>query len=162
MNIYFSGWKLNAARILDALIDVVEANGGYLVESEPFTQIHPSIYRVTDENYPGTRVLAMRALTHLSFAYDGLFYHVQLGNNPFLGCVYIKEKPVEDKIASGISSESLSLEWFLGKSEYAYLSDQEVKDNAESLLHFLLDASLTETSGNKTRKIRRKENQYGI
>lgn len=157
MKTYLGGWKLNAARVLDALIDVVEANCGYQTEKWPFPQSPTPKYAVVDECYPGTRVLGLRALTHLSFVHNGIYYYVQLGNNPFLSCSYLKEIPDKDKVSSAQIAEDLSLEWFVGKSEYAYLSDEEVNKNAVSLFEFLLNASLTETTAKKTYEIRRKD-----
>lgn len=151
------GWNLNAARILDRMIDKIEKAGGHLVDTWPFTAI-PRLYEVKDEYLPGSPVLTLWARSYLSFVLDGSYIYVQLGQNPMLDMLYVKEKTDGKTISAVPEGKELPWCWYVTEDVYAHLDDEQVDKAAESLLTWLHNAELTQTFPTKgRRKIRRGE-----
>ena len=132
-------WQLNAARVLDKLLDlVVEAGGDIASIWEPWEGTE---YRVLDKFFPGTRVLNLKALSSATFVLNRTYIRVTLGPNPLSDCFFQKQSGITDNlISSGMSSTQLEFaNWWCAprKSEYEYLSDEEVLASAQQLLEYL-------------------------
>ena len=153
------GWSLNAARILDRMIDKIETAGGHLVDTWPFTVI-PRLYEVKDEYLPGSPVLTLRVRSYLSFVLDENYIYVQLGQNPMLDMLYVKEHTDGKAVSVSPEGKELPWCWYVTEDVYAHLDDEQVDKAAESLLTWLQNAELTQKlPAEKRRKIRRKEVQ---
>ena len=144
------GYNLNAAKILDKMIDIVVSNGGSLVETKPYV-ITPRLYVVKDESQPGAPEEILRVRSYVEFVLNETFYYVQLGGNPFLDCLYIKENIYDETVSSPQKGAELSLSWFVGKSEYAHLDDDAVVKNAQALFQHLLEQPVTTAHPTKKR-----------
>ena len=150
------GWRLNAARILDRLIDVIHDNGGYLVERAPFIET-TDVFLIKNENEPGSPQYFLRTRTYVSFVKNDRYIYVQLGENPFMDCFYIKELVSDGTVSRQPEGRELPWDWFKGDDNYAYMTDREIGANATSLFEWLCDAQRTQEKPTKARSaIRRK------
>lgn len=150
------GWPLNAARILDRMIDNIYDAGGYLVERWPFVDTANGFY-VKKEYEPGSPELLLRARSYISFVINETYVYVQLSSNPFMDCFYTKEIVINGTISRNPAGIDLPWVWFAGDNEYAYLTDKEVSTSAERLFEWLCAATYTQSHPTKERREIRKK-----
>lgn len=152
LKLSLSGWRLNAARILSSLRDLVGEKGGEMVDDWVFPR-EETIYLVKDENHPRTPELRLKCKSTLQFKQDGAVIFVQLGRNPFLDCTYAKEKVNCNTVSTPMNGKELNMQkWFRGKDEYAYLKPDEIRKNAHSLYEYLIAVAPTQPKPTRERR----------
>ena len=151
--LYLRGYNLNAAKILHELLSVARSRGAKRVVN-PWLDKYLIIDQVENKEY------LLECETYMSYVYDGIYYYVQLGHNPFMDCMYTKEFVASDGTISrnGYIYE-LPWEWFPFDNEYAHMNEEEIRTAAEALFEYLVHAPCTTIHPEKNRgKINLEEN----
>lgn len=151
--LWLRGWKLNSIRIINRFVELVKESGGDVVQAFPF--VDPSEYTI---HTPNGDIEVYRYKNYVSIMLRRVYYYVQLDDNPFLDCIYTKE-PVatDDTISAPQDGNILDLDWFIGRSMYDVLEDEDVTKNAQALLQYLLTRKYTQSKPTTSRRRIRKE-----
>lgn len=142
--LYLHAWRLNAVKIINALADIVK---NQIVDVWPYVPLRK--YTVVS---PDNSERDYDYRSYLSFQVDGVYYYVQLGDNPFLDWLFVKEVAVNGTISAGADGAVLPYDWYIGEDVYAELSDEKAWENAKSLYAWLTEAEVTNKYPKKNRR----------
>lgn len=143
---HYRGWQLNGRRIINELYKhaFTRENGIQIVDKLPYTRTPLAIYETIKTDFDEMELLDR---TFISFIHGGYYYYVQLGNNPFMDCIYIKTKLLsnhkESFIPQNTCGSELPLDKWFNKNEYAFLTDGEISAIAKRLIAWLVKAQPT-------------------
>lgn len=148
--ILLGGWRLNAARILSALREVVLSNGGEILEEWPF---ETTLYLVRDEERPKRPALELKCKSDLRFRTNGQAIYVRLGVNPYFDSIYVKERAAGNSLSAPGASRTLDWTWFGERNQNRFLPDEIVKETANRLFDQLVKSKTTQLLPSKQRKL---------
>lgn len=128
--LFLRPYDFNRCRIMQALAEVVENNGGKVKPGK-------SVF-VVDRNLTNADPVKVYYTSYITFVFQGMAYYFQTEDNPFFPTMYIKTPVREGKYSKDACLEELKTVWQYDCVFSSNMSESDIKEIANILFNGLV------------------------
>lgn len=134
--LFLRPYDFNRCRIMQALAEVVENNGGKVKPGK-------SVF-VVDRALENVEPVKVFYTSYITFIFDGIAYYLQTEDNPFFPARYIKTPVRNGKYSKDACLEELETVWLYDCVFSSNVPESDIKEIANILFNGLVKSPKTE------------------